>query len=475
MLDWAFMRAHTQGFDAYRARARADARGRRSRRGSGVPRERDARGRGALRAARERMIACWAMGLTQHRHGVANVQEIVNLLLLRGNIGKPGAGPCPVRGHSNVQGDRTVGITEQPTPARSCDRLGGGVRLRAAARARLRHGGRDRARCATGARAVFFALGGNFAVASPDAEQTAAALARCELTAHVATKLNRTHLVGGREALLLPCLGRSERDVQAAGPQFVTRRGLDGRRCTARRAGSSRPRPQLRSEPAIVAGMARGVARRRARVPWEELAADYDRIRDAHRARGARLRRLQPPRARAGRLRAAERRAHAPLRDAGRAAPHFRVHPLPERSLAPGPAPADDDPQPRPVQHHDLRPRRPLPRHHGDRRVVLLHARRHGGARARARATRVDLTSHFRGETRSAARLPRRRLRRAARLRGRLLPRGQPAGAARQLRRGQPHAELQVAWRSRSRSRSCEGALEYVLRSRGPPALAEFE
>src|SRR5207237_669655 len=167
-----------------------------------------------------RVIVCWAMGLTQHRNAVANIQEIVNLLLLRGNLGRPGAGACPVRGHSNVQGDRTMGIWERPTEA-FLDAL-----AREFSFAPPRAHGYDTVNAIKAMHAgdakVFFALGGNFLSATPDTEYTAAALRRCRLTAHVSTKLNRAHLVTGRQALILPCLGRSERDLQADGPQFVS-------------------------------------------------------------------------------------------------------------------------------------------------------------------------------------------------------------------------------------------------------------
>src|SRR5205823_5481578 len=167
----------------------------------------------------ERVIFCWAMGLTQHQNAVANIQEIVNLMLLRGQLGKPGAGLCPVRGHSNVQGDRTMGIWYAPPPwvPALAGRLGFDPPTRTGydtvETIRAMRDGRLR---------VFVGLGGNFAAATPDTGVTAAALARCELTVQISTKLNRSHVVPGRSALILPCLGRTERDVQAAGEQYVT-------------------------------------------------------------------------------------------------------------------------------------------------------------------------------------------------------------------------------------------------------------
>jgi molybdopterin-dependent oxidoreductase alpha subunit len=225
----------------------------------------------------DRVIVCWAMGLTQHKNGVANIQEVVNLLLLRGNLGRPGAGACPVRGHSNVQGDRTMGIFERPSPE-FLNRLGRsfgfdpprahGFDVVAAIKAM--HEGRAH---------VFFAMGGNFHSATPDTAYTAEALRRCRLTAHVATKLNRAHLVTGRQALILPCLGRTELDTQAEGPQFVTVEDSMSA-VHSSRGGLTPASDHLMSEPAIVAHLGRAVFGPDSRVDWESLVADYDRIRD---------------------------------------------------------------------------------------------------------------------------------------------------------------------------------------------------
>ena len=228
--------------------------------------------------ASERTIFCWAMGLTQHRNAVANIQEIVNLMLLRGQVGKPGAGFCPVRGHSNVQGDRTVGIWERPTEL-FLDRLGEAFdfeppRNHGYDTVRAIHAMHDRQA------KVFFALGGNFLSATPDTEFTAAALRRCRLTAHVSTKLNRSHLVTGDRALILPCLGRTERDVQSTGPQFVTTENSMG--VVQISQGSLDPASsQLLSEPQIVARLARATLEHRTTVNWEELAGNYDETRIA--------------------------------------------------------------------------------------------------------------------------------------------------------------------------------------------------
>ncbi|MEA2206479.1 MAG: hypothetical protein QOE77_3255 [Blastocatellia bacterium] len=227
--------------------------------------------------ASERTIFCWAMGLTQHKNAVANIQEIVNLMLMRGQVGKPGAGFCPVRGHSNVQGDRTMGVWERPKED-FLDRLGAQLDFEPPRKhgfdtvqsIQAMHDGRGK---------VFFALGGNFLSATPDTEFTADALRRCRLTVHVSTKLNRAHLITGRQALILPCLGRTEIDVQAGGPQFVTTENSMGVVQTSQ--GRLEPAsPELLSEPAIVARLARATLSERTTVDWESLTGDYDRIRD---------------------------------------------------------------------------------------------------------------------------------------------------------------------------------------------------
>jgi molybdopterin-dependent oxidoreductase alpha subunit len=275
VLDAAFLAEHTVGFEALRASLEAE---------EWAELEREAglsravmRELAELYAASERTIACWAMGLTQHRHGVGNVQEVMNLLLLRGNIGKPGAGPCPVRGHSNVQGDRTMGIWERPN-ASFLDALEREFHF-APPRA---HGWStiEAIRALHERRAKFFlALGGNFAAASPDTAYTEDALARADFAVHVATTLNRTHVVSGREAILLPCLGRTERDMQQARAQFVT---VEDSMATVHRSeGRLAPAARgLMSEIAIVAGIARSALREKSVVPWELLAGNYDEIRE---------------------------------------------------------------------------------------------------------------------------------------------------------------------------------------------------
>ncbi len=275
VLDAAFLAEHTLGFEALCESLETQPWAELEQ-AAGISRS-TMRELAELYAASERVIACWAMGLTQHRHGVGNVQEVMNLLLLRGNLGRPGAGPCPVRGHSNVQGDRTMGIWERPNEAflAALEREFGFAPPRAHGFSTIE--AIHALRC--GAAKFFFAMGGNFAAASPDTAYTEDALARAELAVHVATTLNRTHLVSGREAILLPCLSRSERDVQHAGPQFVT---VEDSMATVHRSqGTLAPAsPELRSEVAIVAGIARSVLREKSLVPWEQFANDYDEIRE---------------------------------------------------------------------------------------------------------------------------------------------------------------------------------------------------
>jgi len=223
------------------------------------------------------MISCWAMGLTQQRDAVATIQEITHLHLLLGQLGRPGAGVCPVRGHSNVQGDRTMGISEKMPDSflEALETVFGfepprqhGYDLVSSIRA-----------MEAGSAKVLFALGGNLLSASPDTERTAAALQRCRLTVHVSTKLNRSHLVTGELALIFPCLARSDRDATSAGEQFVTVENSMGIMHTSR-GKLIPPSPHLLSEPAIVAQLARATLGSRSKVNWLHLAEDYDRIRE---------------------------------------------------------------------------------------------------------------------------------------------------------------------------------------------------
>jgi len=224
----------------------------------------------------KRVIACWGMGITQHQHSVATIQMIVNLLMLRGNLGREGAGVCPVRGHSNVQGDRTMGINEKPTAA-FLDRLGKVFGFEPP-----RSHGHDTVGAIEamleGQCKVFIAMGGNFAAATPDTLATYRALQSCELTVHVATKFNRSHVIHGQQALLLPCLGRTEIDVQAAGTQGVTVE--DSMSMVHLSAGLNAPASEhLLSEPMIVARLAAATLPH-SKTPWLDLVADYRLIRE---------------------------------------------------------------------------------------------------------------------------------------------------------------------------------------------------
>ena len=229
-----------------------------------------------LIAQKKKIIVCWAMGLTQQKNGVANIQEIVNLLLLKGSIGKKGAGTCPVRGHSNVQGDRTMGIWEK-SPLSFLNKLGEVFDFKPP----LEHGydvvESIKAMYANKVK-VFFAMGGNFLSATPDTEYTAEALRKCSLTVHVSTKLNRSHLVHGKDALILPVLGRSEIDVQKNGNQFVTVENSMG--VVHSSTGTMKPvSSNLISEPALVCQLACNLFEGEQDM-WIQFMNDYSLIRD---------------------------------------------------------------------------------------------------------------------------------------------------------------------------------------------------
>jgi molybdopterin-dependent oxidoreductase alpha subunit len=225
----------------------------------------------------ERMISCWAMGITQHKNGVANVQTIANFNLLRAQIGRQGAGVCPVRGHSNVQGDRTMGIWEKmsahflealgkefnfaPPSKTGCDSV---------ATLQAMHEGKVK---------VFFGMGGNFLSANPDTEYGAEAFRRTKLSVQVSTKVNRNHIITGEQALILPCLGRTEHDMQSAGEQFVSCENSMG--VVQESSGTLTPAsPDLMSEVAIICHLAAATLKEKSTVDWMGLCANYDKIRD---------------------------------------------------------------------------------------------------------------------------------------------------------------------------------------------------
>ncbi|NRD44591.1 FdhF/YdeP family oxidoreductase [Corallococcus exiguus] len=395
VVDRAFVEGKTTGFDAYVTHL-ATVSWDDVVEQSGVPREQIEEAADIL-ARSERTIFCWAMGLTQHKNAVGNVQEIVNLTLLRGSIGKQGAGVCPVRGHSNVQGDRTMGIWEHAKPE-FMDALSKEFGF-----APPRHTGLDTVGTIQamhdGRVKVFFAMGGNFLSATPDTEFTARALRRARLTVHVSTKLNRAHLVHGQRALILPCLGRTEHDVQASGRQFVTVEDSMGM-VHASRGAVAPASEHLLSEPVIVARLAQAVLGTRSKVSWTSLVEDYDRVREliqrcipgfddfnrrVHQPGGFAL----PNGPREGRFTTKDGKAH------------FTVHPMPRHRLEPGQfmmmTLRSHDQYNTTVYGLDDRYRGI----HQGRRVVFLHPE-DVKSRGLTAGQKVDLTSHFQGETRVA-------------------------------------------------------------------------
>ena len=226
---------------------------------------------------KNKIIACWAMGLTQHKNAVDTIKEIVNLLLLKGSIGKPGAGTCPVRGHSNVQGDRTMGIYEKP----SLDFLDS-LKKAFGFNPPFKNG-YDTVESIhamhKGNIKVFMALGGNFLSATPDTKYTAEALRKCQLTVQISTKLNRSHLITGEEALILPTLGRSDKDIVNGKEQFISTENSMG--VVQMSKGNLNPvSDQMLSEPAIISGLAEKVFENNPTIPWKKYSEDYDFIRD---------------------------------------------------------------------------------------------------------------------------------------------------------------------------------------------------
>ena len=339
-------------------------------------------------------ISCWAMGLTQHRNGVAVIQEVSNLMLMGGHIGKPGAGLCPVRGHSNVQGDRTVGIWERPTEA-FLERLDSACGINSPrehgvdvvqAIQQMRDGDVD----------LFFCMGGNFISATPDTEATAEGLNKVGLTVQVSTKLNRSHLVTGRTALILPCLGRTEIDIQESGEQFVTVENSMGIVHTSK--GGLKPAGEkLRSEPWIVASLATSVLEDNR--DWMELISNYDSIRDLmskalagfddynERVRTPNGFALPNPPRDSRTFNTADKKAH------------FITHPLPDVSID------KDKYVMMTIRSHDQYNTTIYDLHdryrgvHGNRRVILMNA---SDMTDRGWKTRriVDIVSHFGNEER---------------------------------------------------------------------------
>jgi molybdopterin-dependent oxidoreductase alpha subunit len=270
-----FIEHHTEGFEAFAHDIRAESWDNIVK-SSGISRESISEA-AKIAMSSERMICSWAMGITQHKNGVANVQAIVNFALLKGQIGRRGAGICPVRGHSNVQGDRTVGIWEKMSPE-FLEALGKEFSFSPPEKhgfdtvctIEAMHQGKVK---------VFVGLGGNFLAATPDTNYTSEAIQRCKLTVQISTKLNRGHLITGGVALILPCLGRTEVDLQESGRQFLSVEDTTGVVHMSR--GVTPPASEhLRSEPAIIVGIAKATLQDNTTVNWQSLVDNYDRIRE---------------------------------------------------------------------------------------------------------------------------------------------------------------------------------------------------
>jgi molybdopterin-dependent oxidoreductase alpha subunit len=273
-IDRQFVERYTAGFEAYRSAVEATAWGEIELQ-SGLP-EAKIREMGEVYRKSRSAVIGWCLGLTQQEHAGDTIREIVNVLLLRGNIGREGAGPSPIRGHSNVQGNRTCGIDHRPSEEwlARLDRACGITSPRA-------HG-LDTVRVipamTRGEVKVFVGMGGNFALAAPDTAYTFPALRNCDLTVQVSTKLNRSHVVHGRDALILPCLGRTEKDHGKNGLKGITVE--DSMSMVHLSFGMKEARsPHLRSEVAIIAGMA-AASLPGTKTPWADYAGDYDLIRD---------------------------------------------------------------------------------------------------------------------------------------------------------------------------------------------------
>jgi molybdopterin-dependent oxidoreductase alpha subunit len=395
VFDMPFIAAHTLGYDTFCADMKATDLAVCVRE-SGIPLA-DMRKVAQLIASKKRIIFCWAMGLTQHKNAVGNIQEIVNLLLLRGAIGKPGAGTCPVRGHSNVQGDRTMGIYEKPAEGflAALDRRFGiqSPRPDGYDTVEAIHAMQD------GKGKVFIAMGGNFISATPDSEATAKALQNCDLTVQISTKLNRSHVITGASALILPCVARSETDRQKSGVQHVSVENSMG--VVSKSVGSGEPASRhLLSEPAIVAGIAKATLPPSIHLNWDDMVADYDVVRGHIEAvipgfEDYNRRLLQPN----GFYLPNGPREGTFTTPSGKA--HFTVNALPANKLEPGQYVMMT------IRTHDqynttiyglddryrgiLNERRVILMNTDDMHTLGLHSR-----------DKVDLTSHFRGEQRHA-------------------------------------------------------------------------
>lgn len=400
-VNWDFVRAHTSGSEALVDHVRA-ADWNEIERGAGIERARIQLAADWARAT-DRIICSWCLGVSQHHNGVGNVQEILNLLLLRGALASPGAGACCVRGHSNVQGDRTMGVWERPQPE-FLDALATAFGFEPP-----REHGLDSQKSIVaiheGRAKVLVSLGGNFLLALPDTAYAAEALARANLTVRIGTKLNRSDLVTGRQSLILPCLGRAETDVRPASgsrpaiQQFVSCENSMGVVQSSR--GTFAPAsPKLLGETAIVCRLAQAVLGGRATVAWRAWADDYDLIRDGIAKvipgchdYNARVRRPggfylpNPPRENVYRT------------QTGKA--QFTINPIPQHQLKPGQLAMTT------VRSHDQFNTTIYGLHdryrglHNERRVVLI-SRADIDEQGLSPRQLVDVTSHWKGQTRTA-------------------------------------------------------------------------
>ncbi len=276
IIDQNFITTHTAGFLDYRSQIN-DTSWEQITAISGISQQEIETLTDTILANDRKLITCWAMGITQHKNAVATIREISNIHLMLGAIGRPGAGLCPVRGHSNVQGDRTMGIFEK---IHETFHLALEKQFHFSS---PRQHGYDVVQSIQAMHQkkvkVFIALGGNFLQATPDTELTAEALQNCELVCHISTKLNRSHLITGKTSLILPCLGRSDRDLQETGEQFVSCENSMG--IVHMSQGKLTPlSKQMLSEPMIIARLAEACVGDTTTIKWTQLAADYDRIRD---------------------------------------------------------------------------------------------------------------------------------------------------------------------------------------------------
>src|SRR5690606_30152197 len=275
VFDWDFIKEHTHGYDQFIADLKI------------YDFDECLQAAGVSKAifdeafelilSNNKIIICWAMGLTQHQNAVDNIRELVNLLLLKGSIGKEGAGTCPVRGHSNVQGDRTVGIWEA-APQAFLDK----IENKYGFKPKSEHGYSviDAIKAMNEEKVkVFFGMGGNFISAVPDTTYAAIGISKCNVTVHVSTKLNRSHLVTGKEALILPCLGRTEKDYQKTGIQIQSVENSMG--IVSSTKGILEPcSSDLMSEVAVVCGIAHATLKDRTKIKWLDYKDDYNLVRD---------------------------------------------------------------------------------------------------------------------------------------------------------------------------------------------------